>query len=360
MTNYVGPPVDGSGRVLEGPLNGYVVAEPGRRVLARFLDIVVGVVGQIVLFAMLFGGLYGALATGSGGFGFLVVAAALIPFVYLAYAIYTYVRRASTVGQRILGLSMVNPHTGAKASGRAFGKTLLEELTALFTLGLGYLASWFTMQGPLHRNWLDRLTDVVVVDTRRGRGLKDAAPAAAMIAAEPQAPVPVQFERQPAVPEPGRARFAQEATTLQPVSADPVVTRTPWGPPVAERQPTIVEAPVEDMTVIDPAGPGIRLDNGMTYDLDTAVVIGRDPVAPGAVSDAQLISVPDRTMSVSKTHLAIGKTGSSVWVRDLNSTNGVHIRNAAGEKRAVAAGKAEPVDVGEFVLFGDRSLEVTG
>lgn len=365
MSQSSAPVVDAAGRVLVGPLRGYAIAEPGRRVVARLLDVVIGLVGQVVLYVVFFASLFAAASTGSGGFGVGMLIALAIPFVYLAYAIYVFVTRASTVGQRIMGLSMVGFTDGQKASGKAFGKTLLEELVALCTLGLGYLASWFTMQGPMHRNWLDRTVGVVVVDVRRGRRLSDGPPEAIAPPTAPEQPIPVHLARTSgAGVEPSVEAVHHESTIIKPLPADPIVTRTPWSQPEPKAEP-VPGAVATHISPIDlsveqaSSAAGIRLDNGTIHDLQNAVVIGRDPVAPAAIHDAHLVALPDRTMSVSKTHLAVGVTDEQVWVRDLRSTNGVRVRGADGTIRGVQPGTAETVLPGEVVLFGERSFEVT-
>ncbi|HHV22635.1 MAG TPA: FHA domain-containing protein [Propionibacterium sp.] len=104
--------------------------------------------------------------------------------------------------------------------------------------------------------------------------------------------------------------------------------------------------------------PWLRLDDGSRIDLGTAVVLGREPVAPPDVPTATPHAVVDPTMRLSKTHVAMGRNPDGVWVLDLYSTNGVRVAHPGADVTAVTPGQSTPVPVGSRIEFGGRSLEV--
>ncbi|MBC9955939.1 RDD family protein [Yimella sp. cx-51] len=378
MTTEQSPPT-GSPVVPDGVLAGYAPVETGRRVFARALDAAV----PLLAYALVFGSrLVLHLPVVVSWAGLL-----LLP-IYWVLAIYTLVSAAATPGQFVLGLRHVGQYTGRKASAGAFLKLIVEGLVASLTCGLGYIASLATIRPPLNQNWLDRMAGVVLVDTRRGRCLRSDAPAAATQAdPDPVAPVPVSIDSLPSSgaladstevagsPREGSQSAAHRVN--RPLDAGPVIESTPWSmpstgqpiaePKVARGEPVVVERrPVggsaEHTVVSMPTAADtvqLILDNGRVVPLVGAAVLGRDPVAPAGVGEVEAIAVPDAARSISKTHVAVGRTADGLWVRDLRSTNGVRIVGVDGRERRLEPGVRHPLELGERVMFGGRSFEVT-
>lgn len=102
----------------------------------------------------------------------------------------------------------------------------------------------------------------------------------------------------------------------------------------------------------------ITFDTGSAATTRGVAVIGRDPVLRSTDVDAILLPLNDPTMSVSKTHLAIGRDGSGFWVQDRSSTNGSQITEPDGNVLTVIPERTVRVQAGSRVAFGDRWLEV--
>ncbi len=116
------------------------------------------------------------------------------------------------------------------------------------------------------------------------------------------------------------------------------------------------EADVDERTVLAARrGPQatLRLPNGSSVALSAAaVVLGRNPVAPDAAPDAQIIAIDDVTRTVSKTHALLQHTGTVWTITDLASTNGVFV----GPDDVEASG---PTPVSGVFHLGDAELQLT-
>ena len=102
------------------------------------------------------------------------------------------------------------------------------------------------------------------------------------------------------------------------------------------------------------AAPSIRLGD-RAWSLSSGIVVGRNPSPIDQLLGAQLVSVGDAGLS--KTHLAIRLSGSTIEVCDLSSTNGTAIevnqqRHACSPETWIAIGH------GAAIVAGDQRLEV--
>ncbi len=124
----------------------------------------------------------------------------------------------------------------------------------------------------------------------------------------------------------------------------------------------------EERTVRRPAmaavasGPGqepvLVFDTGETVPLVTSVLVGRDPArSAGDGADVVLVPIEDPQRSVSKTHLAVGRTPGGVWVADRHSTNGVEIVDGGASRRLVPGERVE-ARRGAVIRFGDRTVTI--
>ena len=73
----------------------------------------------------------------------------------------------------------------------------------------------------------------------------------------------------------------------------------------------------------------LTTDDGAERIVDKAVVVGRNPAAPG---DELVFVMRDESRSVSKTHLRVDGTGEELVVTDLGSTNGSTILREDGSR----------------------------
>jgi hypothetical protein len=97
------------------------------------------------------------------------------------------------------------------------------------------------------------------------------------------------------------------------------------------------------------------LPGGAEVPLDTAVLLGRDPVAPEGARGARPIAVRDPQKTVSKTHVLLTPDPSGVRVRDLNSTNGTTLVLPGGSapvpaRGEVLVGHALDIELGRFLV----------
>jgi hypothetical protein len=100
----------------------------------------------------------------------------------------------------------------------------------------------------------------------------------------------------------------------------------------------------------------VTIDSGERSMVGPLLLIGRAPSRGENESHAKLLTVNDPSLSVSKTHLALGVDPTGLWVVDRNSTNGTWIDDGRGELRPVEAGKRTQVPPGARVLVGERVL----
>ncbi len=91
----------------------------------------------------------------------------------------------------------------------------------------------------------------------------------------------------------------------------------------------------------------------MTADV---VLLGRKPSADRDRPDAQLLTVPDSTKTMSKTHAMLRRHDDAWILTDLASTNGVSTFAANGEETVLASGAPTTVE-GEFAL-GQARLRI--
>lgn len=66
----------------------------------------------------------------------------------------------------------------------------------------------------------------------------------------------------------------------------------------------------------------IRLADGREVQLSTPILLGRSPMHEDG---AQQVEVDDPEFSVSETHLRLDRDAETVWVTDLQSTNGARV-----------------------------------
>lgn len=106
----------------------------------------------------------------------------------------------------------------------------------------------------------------------------------------------------------------------------------------------------------------LSFDVGQRVEVSGRGVIGRNPQDPRAAGSqgvseplAHVIPLEDPQRSISKTHLEFGLAGTSFWVTDLHSTNGVHIIDSHGERR-LDPGVSTVVPPGTTVRFGERTF----
>ncbi|HMR48830.1 MAG TPA: hypothetical protein PKE40_06100 [Arachnia sp.] len=117
---------------------------------------------------------------------------------------------------------------------------------------------------------------------------------------------------------------------------------------------------LDDRTVVDAEqddAPVVVLDDGQEIIVDGPVVLGRNPSAPAAYSQARPVQLLDDSMRLSKTHAVLVPFGDGVGVYDVGATNGVSI-SVDGSKTKLAANKLHELPAGAELHVGGRTLRV--
>lgn len=122
-------------------------------------------------------------------------------------------------------------------------------------------------------------------------------------------------------------------------------------PPAPARRPAPAPASVPPAREVSAA---LTLDDGGVIEiLGSGILLGRDPApSPG---DPRLVpvAIADPSMSVSKTHLAVVRSGAGLVAIDLGSTNGSAIVRA-GVEHSLTAREQVPLRDDDTIRLGDR------
>jgi uncharacterized RDD family membrane protein YckC len=326
-----------------------------------------------------------------------------------------------TIGKRALGLRTVRSDTLQLAGfGRIVGRYLIIALGGVVIIGQ-YIILLSPLWDSEHRNrgWHDKAANTWVLDVKRGpnpllagspTALPAAVPAAAasivsvgipstgsgplptnsdpvpvgIVAAQPD-PVPTHAFEEPLVapieqtPLPLAAKLTMPATSTSTEPASGVIVGVPGFAPLhsapapeqaassfqsGEVSSGTVDEEDNDRTraanssELTPRGAVLRLDSGDEFPFAGTTLVGRNPASDPGEEQVGLISIPDTTRSLSKTHAEIGIEGFRLWATDRNSTNGTRVRRLDGTEQTVTAAERVYFAPGETVLLGDRAFEV--
>lgn len=201
------------------------------------------------------------------------------------------------------------------------------------------------------------------------------APEATPVVVEPPAPEP-QFREPPVAPAQTRAPAASPSSvppelqiTVPPglFAGAPATSRTPEPSSSAPAQPgadgavptrhadlgaTVVSASLR-------AGDfALELPDGERIQLRGPLLLGRNPSARPEQPDAELRSLVDPRMSVSKTHTVVVPGRRSLRVTDLHSTNGTTITDASGAVTVCQPGEAYVAEAGSTIGIGEFPIRV--
>ncbi|MGD7706099.1 RDD family protein [Microlunatus sp. Y2014] len=102
----------------------------------------------------------------------------------------------------------------------------------------------------------------------------------------------------------------------------------------------------------------IVLGDGRQVDVESLVLIGRNPQPRAGEEGAELVKVSDTSRTVSKTHIAVGVDTRGAYVMDRGSTNGSAIATTTGKFEPCAPGDVVRVREGQVVSYGEQRFEV--
>jgi hypothetical protein len=140
-------------------------------------------------------------------------------------------------------------------------------------------------------------------------------------------------------------------------------------PPAGDLLPPPTAAPVasekaHDTVLRSSGGPRmvqrealIRVGNGPEQPLSGILLIGRAPQPrPVDPTNTQTLQVADAAMS--KTHLALGRTGDDIWLEDRNSSNGTQWNDQSGRERSATPDVRVVVDLPCRISAGDTVISI--
>lgn len=102
----------------------------------------------------------------------------------------------------------------------------------------------------------------------------------------------------------------------------------------------------------------VRLSTGMFFDLDRALVFGREPRIDGVDADSapRLIVLPSPDKAISRSHLRVEIDGWSVHAVDLGSTNGTYLRRGAAEEVRLMPDEPRMLMSGDVLVVDDVQI----
>lgn len=393
-----------------------VPATAGKRLGAAVIDWLPPLAVLVVTFAL---GFAGITRTRSGGF-IIYDTASLVLFgsiglgltlVYLVAVVGMEARTGKTPGNLFMGIRSADHDGYAPGAGAVFLRGLITGagiLLALLAAVLVVVFTWFEAalliltplvlagavwavlvvvsntwdkNGTL-RGWHDAAAKTLAFDVKAGRdpittgGIQgpysfapmDLPPVQQVLSPVAGANVPKVIDAQPALTPVQHVPVSSPAGTLQASQFQASQFQAPQQatgfhvPEPRARQ----HHPDDDVDRTQvrrgAAGPAqvavlrIRLDDGRDFQLDSSVLVGRNPVGQAGEQQAQLLAIDDPGRSISKTHLHLLTDGAGIWVTDRNSTNGSAVTTPDGHRTPLQPGVPAFVTPGSSVHFGDRTF----
>lgn len=289
-----------------------------------------------------------------------LVITAVASLVFVVVSIVLNGTRGLTLGKGLTGLRNVNVRTLARPGVlRALLRAVVIWASGIIPFGsVAVLASPLWDSSKRSRGWHDHIAGTWMVDVRAGLDPYDEK--RMRVARKTLAAAPVEGRRQlPSLvsSEDGSGyRPAARVNTGVLGAQRPDLRGVParqqaWTPVIPEgHQP---EAP----TAAPEAGVVLELDTGGRLELTQTYLFGRDPVPNDGTPGATPISIPDSTMSVSKTHFVVRPASGGADVVDQWSTNGTFLTQQ-GVERQLTPGEPATAALGDTIRFGDRTMVV--
>jgi hypothetical protein len=368
---------------------GLVPAPFGRRALSATIEAAAYLVLQLPLLLVALPALVAAAASpdpaetlGTGLVPVIICAAVSIVLtaVFLIVQLVLHGRRGVTLGKACTGLRSVNVRTLERPGfwrGAVIRAVVLWASFAVPLVGplLVIALSPFFDPERRGRGWADLAGATWLVDSRRGLNpydvkrmriarktvatdLEDVRSELPSLATPTVDHGPITYI--PAARSSGGVLGAGRTETVPPEA--PVADRTAvalghqpspsaWTPPRLLPDGAHEEPPTPEPKAAPPAQ--LVLDTGRIIDVGSGILIGRDPAPVRGEPGLRPVAIDDPTMSVSKTHLALLRTGAAHVVVDRGSTNGSAVVRD-GDEQALVPGAPLTLRGGDTIRFGDR------
>lgn len=128
-------------------------------------------------------------------------------------------------------------------------------------------------------------------------------------------------------------------------------------------RPSVAGEPVAPVTAPAPVvksltNPRLELPDGSVLPLENGLIVGRDPQPQEGYGVTERARLHDVERSVSKTHAILGVSDGTIWVLDLNSTNGTVLLADDGTETLCTPEVATPLPAGTDVRFGEYRVHV--
>ncbi|PJJ65703.1 RDD family protein [Compostimonas suwonensis] len=295
-------------------------APGGKRALALVVDVAPPLALVIAAVAILVVGAesHAAVATGA------VIAALVCAIAWIALNLVLLGRWGRSIGRFAAGLRTVDSETASPIGGaRALGLGLTGATTLDLATGRDPHSRAFAPLEPgLLRHVEGPPADAPILDAPTANAqTADVAPDVVLAASVPIIAAP-------------------DAPT--PPAAAPA--------PVAVAETATATATATSVTLL--------LDTGQRHVLESSLLIGRNPSAPGGEphEERPLLAWPDLSRTLSKTHALLEWDGRRLWVTDLGSTNGTTLTSPDGRSVEVRAHDRTLVPAEWSISPGDRTI----
>lgn len=159
-------------------------------------------------------------------------------------------------------------------------------------------------------------------------------------------------------------RLSQDRQRTPPPKPEIVFFPTAAGPvrPVAEHtvRPEDADAVSDETVHVDRHVRSWRImvQGSPPILVSSMLFLGRNPTPTPGYEGSPVFAIDDATKSISKTHALLEVDGDSLWVHDLNSTNGVWVVTESDEPLAVIPGERAQVPAGSDIELGDVVIQV--
>lgn len=242
-------------------------------------------------------------------------------------------RRALSLGTSVAVPLVVGAAFAAASSPLGASATIASAVIAAFLVAAAQVAAWLRT---------GRAVGNLVTATRTVRADDGTAPSLRMLRGRPRASATVERARGPL------GRLLGTVTVVLGKHRDPLALTVRGVASLPPRVPGTVARNAVARGVVLTFG-------GQRIPLVRSVILGRNP--PPVGGDTVVVSLPDMSRSISKSHVRLDNEGGRVFVQDLGSTNGTDLVTAEGT-RELHPGERVEMPPGAHLLLAGAPLRL--